>query len=103
MFGHKGLTGLLYLMSPSCNTCDLILTMLGVTYVALENSTSSVLVMLVCKRYFLHSTKWDDRTVVLLCRTATDNFLPQACILRADSTEEKKRKSSRKEDLTSLL
>lgn len=70
--------------------------MLGVIYIALETSASSVLVMLVFKRYFLHSTKWDDRTVVLLCRMMTDNFIPQACILRADLAEGKKKKEAEK-------
>lgn len=77
-------------------TCDLILTVLGVIYIALEASASSVLVMLGFKRYFLHSTKWDDRTVVLLCRMMTDNFMPQTCILRADLAEEKQKKKKQK-------
>lgn len=77
--------------------------MLGVIYIALETSASSALVMLGFKRYFLHSTKWDDRTVVLLCRMMTDNFMPQACVLRADLAEEKQKKRSRKIYLTSFL
>lgn len=96
IFGHKGIIGLLYLMSPSWKTCDLILTILGVIYIALETSASSVLVMLVFKRYFLRCRKWDDSTVVLLCRVTTDNFMPQACILRADSAEKKNKAAEKK-------
>lgn len=57
IFGYKGIIGLLYLMAPSWKTCDLILTVLGVIYIALETSARGGLVMLVFKRYFLHSYK----------------------------------------------
>lgn len=91
IFGHQRMLGFLYLMCLSCKSCDLLLSVLGVICVALEHSASNVFMMLVSGRYFLLSTKCHDRTVVLLCRMTTDNFMPRACILRVDSAERKKK------------
>lgn len=49
VFGHKGIRGLFYLMYLSWRTCDFILTVLGIIYMDLETSTSSILVILVFK------------------------------------------------------
>lgn len=96
IFEHKGMLGLLYLMSLNWKSCDLLLSVLGVICVALEHSDSDVFMMLVSRRCFLLSTKCHDRAVVLLCRMTTDNFVLWACILRVSSAERGKKKRQKK-------